>query len=251
MMLKLNNVSVKFGGLVAVSELSLEVERNTIFGLIGPNGAGKTTVFNAISGYIRPTSGEISFLDKRIDGLKPFQINSLGLARTYQNINLFKNMTVLENVMAGRHSRTKAGLLSSILRTGSQKKEEQEIMEKSNEILKFFGIDDKVDSLAKNLSYGEQRLLEISRAIATEPELLLLDEPAAGMNSSEKDALKELLTKIKGKGITILIVEHDMKLVMGITDKICVLNYGKKIALGEPNHIQNHPGVIEAYLGGE
>jgi branched-chain amino acid transport system ATP-binding protein len=250
-MLKLNNVSVKFGGLIAVNELSLEVEKNTIFGLIGPNGAGKTTAFNAISGYIRPTSGEIWFNDKKIDGLHPFQINSLGLARTYQNINLFKNMTVLENVMAGRHPRTTAGLLAAIFRPGSQRKEEQQIAAKAHEILKFLGIDDKAAFMAKNLSYGEQRLLEISRAMATEPELLLLDEPAAGMNTSEKEALKQLLKKIKEQGITILLVEHDMRLVMGITDQVCVLNYGKKIALGEPYAIQNNPDVIEAYLGGE
>ena len=249
-MLKLNNVTIKFGGLIAVNDVSIEVKEKCIYGLIGPNGAGKTTLFNIISGVYKPTSGEVLFKEKKISGLQPFQINQLGIARTYQNINLFKSMTVLENVMVGRHSKSNSGLISSILGTKSQRIEEKQISEKCKEILDFMNLSDKAEYLSKNLSYGEQRRLEISRALACEPQILLLDEPAAGMNSKEKEDLKDIIRKISDKGITIIIVEHDMKLVMGITDAISVLNYGKQIAFGEPKYIQNHPQVIEAYLGG-
>jgi branched-chain amino acid transport system ATP-binding protein len=249
-LLKLSNVTIKFGGLTAVNNLDLEVEKSSIFGLIGPNGAGKTTAFNIISGVYKPTDGQITFKDKRIEGLEQYKITNLGIARTYQNLNLFKTMTVLENVMVGRHTRSQAGLFSSIAGTPAQAKEEKEIHEKSIEILDFMGLANIADSIASSLSYGEQKKLEICRALASEPELLLLDEPAAGMNMKEKGNLKELIQKINEMGITILIVEHDMKLVMGICHSICVLNYGKRIACGEPGHIQKNPGVIEAYLGG-
>jgi len=249
--LTLNNVTIKFGGLVAVDNLSFTINKNEIFGLIGPNGAGKTTVFNAISGVYKPTQGQVLFNESRIDGKQPFEINKAGIARTYQNINLFRNMTVLENVMVGCHCRTRSGVFSSLLRLGWQKKEEKEIKEKSMELLKLFDLKEKANSLASSLSYGEQRELEICRALASEPELLLLDEPAAGMNMAEKLNLAAHIKRIRDKEITILLVEHDMKLVMGITDRILVLNFGKEIARGEPVFIQNNPDVIEAYLGGD
>jgi branched-chain amino acid transport system ATP-binding protein len=249
-MLKLENVTIKFGGLTAVDNLSFEIEKNKIFGLIGPNGAGKTTAFNIISGVYKPTSGNIYLNGNPITGFPPYKTNAIGISRTYQNIFLFKHMTVRENVMVGQHSRTKCGLFSSIFHTGTQRKEEREINEKAEEILEFVGLNEKKDYLAMNLSYGEQRLLEIARGMASGPQLLLLDEPAAGMNIKEKNDLKQLIQKIREKGITILLVEHDMKLVMGITDTVCVLNYGKKICEGEPRYVQNNPEVIEAYLGG-
>jgi len=249
-MLKLENTTIKFGGLTAVNEVNVEIEEGSIFGLIGPNGAGKTTLFNIISGVNKPTSGKVIFNGKEIQGIQPYKINQLGIARTYQNINLFKKMTVLENVMVGCHSMSKSGFFSSIFRTKGQEEEEKYIVEKSMEILEFMELKDKSSFKASNLSYGEQRRLEISRALASDPKLLLLDEPAAGMNGKEKEELSEIIKKINKKGITVLLVEHDMKLVMKITDTICVLNYGKKLALGNPLAIQNNKEVIEAYLGG-
>lgn len=249
-MLKLENTTIRFGGLVAVNEVNFEIEEGAIFGLIGPNGAGKTTLFNIISGVNKPTSGKVIFNGKEIQGTQPYKINQLGIARTYQNINLFKKMTVLENVMVGCHSMSKSGFFSSILRTKSQEAEEKSIVEKSMEILEFMELKEKASFKASNLSYGEQRRLEISRALASDPKLLLLDEPAAGMNGKEKEKLSEIIKKINKKGITVLLVEHDMKLVMKITDTICVLNYGKKLALGNPSAIQNNKEVVEAYLGG-
>ena len=249
-MLKFEKATIKFGGLVAVNEVTAEVPQGAIFGLIGPNGAGKTTLFNIISGVYAPTSGRIIFNGKDIQGLPPYKINELGISRTYQNINLFKNMTALENVMVGCHTRTKAGLAASIFRTRKQKEEEAAVEKKSLEILDFMNLSEKAYYNASNLSYGEQRRLEISRALASDPKLLLLDEPAAGMNGREKEELTEIIRKISDKGITILLVEHDMKLVMCVTHIICVLNYGKKIAFGDADHIQNNEEVIAAYLGG-
>lgn len=249
-MLKVENVTLRFGGLVANDNVSFDIEEDTILGLIGPNGAGKTTLFNVISGVYKPTSGKVLLQGTNISGLPPYKINDLGIARTYQNINLFKKMTVLDNVKAGRHCRTKSGLISSIFKTKSEKNEERETTEKCMEILTFMGLDHLAHTKAGSLPYGPQRRLEISRAMATEPKLLLLDEPAAGMNTAEKEELSQTIKKIRDIGMTILLVEHDMKLVMSITEKICVLNYGKKIALGDPKSISKNEEVIAAYLGG-
>ena len=249
LLIKVDNLTMKFGGLTAVDNVVLQIKEHDICGLIGPNGAGKTTLFNVIAGFYKPTSGSIMFKDHRIDGLHPYQINKLGIARTYQNINLFNSMTVLENIMVGRHPRLKSNIFSSIIRTGSQRKEEKELEAKSLEILDIAGLADKADDVSKSLPYGEQRLLEICRGIASDPELLLLDEPAAGMNSQEKNGLVDFIKKIRGFGMTILVVEHDMKVVMGLTDHIFVLNFGKLIAEGKPKEIQSNPEVIKAYLG--
>lgn len=250
-MLKLDHVTLKFGGLYANQDVSFEVEKGAIFGLIGPNGAGKTTLFNVISGVYKPTSGSVIFNGERIDGLQPYQVNERGIARTYQNINLFKDMSALENVKVGCHNWTRAGLASVIFRTPAMRREEERIREKSAEALEFLGLRHLAGKMAGSLSYGQQRRLEIARAIASDPKMILLDEPAAGMNTTEKMELREDIEKIMERGITVLLVEHDMGLVMSVTHTICVLNYGKKIAFGEPEYIKHHPEVIAAYLGGE
>lgn len=250
-MLKVEQVTLRFGGLVANSDVSLEIPDGKIVGLIGPNGAGKTTFFNIISGVYKPNEGVIRFNGTQIQGLRPYKINALGIARTYQVINLFQKMTVLDNVVVGMHSRLKQGFLSSLLKTGKEREEEQAAYKKAMEHLEFVGLKERAYEPAGSLSYGEQRLLEICRALASEPSLLLLDEPAAGMNSTEKVELDKLLQKILAKNIGILIIEHDMKLMMGIADYLYVLNYGKLLAHGVPAEIQKNPEVIAAYLGGE
>ena len=251
-MLKVDELTIRFGGLTAVDALCMDIPDRSICSLIGPNGAGKTTAFNAISGVYRPTSGRIYLENEEIGGLEPWQINYKGIARTYQNINLYKTITVQENIMIGCHSETSGTLFDGILHTKKFKDEERKIREVSQEILAFVGLWGKRDFLASSLSYGEQRLLEIGRAMASGPKLLLLDEPAAGMNMSEKVELTTLIRKIRDeRGITILLVEHDMKLVMNLAEQITVLNYGKKICSGTPEEIQKNPDVIRSYLGGE
>lgn len=250
-MLKVEKLTIRFGGLVAVNELDFQINQGEIFGLIGPNGAGKTTTFNMISGTFPPTSGTVTLESKRIDGLPMFKVNQLGIARTYQNINLMTTMTAVENVMIGEHSRMKSGLWASILRTRNQRKEEQQVLENAYGWLAYVGLSSKADNEAASLAYGEQRLLEIARALASRPKLLLLDEPAAGMNPSEKNSLAELVKKIRADGVTVLVVEHDMKFLMNLVDRVCVLNFGKRLAMGTPEEVQNNPDVIEAYLGGD
>ncbi len=249
-MLKVDNISMIFGGLVANNKVCFEVKKGEIFGLIGPNGAGKTTLFNVISGFYKPTSGKIVFNGEEIQGLASNKIAQRGIARTYQNINLFKKMTVLENVMVGYHTKTTSGLLDAVFKTKKAKREYDETIACCREALDFMGIAHLEDTLANNLPYGDQRRLEIARAMVSKPQLILLDEPVAGMNLTEKDALTDTILRLREMGHTILIVEHNMKLVMKVCDRICVLNHGNKLAEGTPAEIQNNPDVIKAYLGG-
>ncbi|NLU53131.1 MAG: ABC transporter ATP-binding protein [Clostridiaceae bacterium] len=252
--LKVNKLTKSFGGLTAVSNVNMELNQGELVGLIGPNGAGKTTVFNLLTGIYVPTSGTITLFkdgkEKKLNGLPPYTICQSGLARTFQNIRLFKDLTVLDNVRIAMHSNVKYGLFSSFLQLPSCKKEEKELIEKSMELLKIFHLEHKKDELAKNLPYGEQRHLEIIRALATDPVLLLLDEPAAGMNPAETAQLTESISWIREKyNLTILLIEHDMSLVMKICERIYVLDYGMVIAHGTPDEIKNNKRVIEAYLG--
>jgi len=254
--LKLEEISIYFGGLKAVSSFNLQLEEGELMGLIGPNGAGKTTIFNMITGVYAPSKGDIYLRQKdslkKIAGLKPYQITRLGMARTFQNIRLFKDLSVLDNVRIAHHFNIQYNALQSIFRTPGFYKEEAEAMEKALELLKLFNIDQKCDELAKNLPYGEQRKLEIARALATNPRLLLLDEPAAGMNPQETIDLMQLIQFIREKfNLTILLIEHDMNLVMGICERIVVLDYGQVIAEGNPEAIKHNPRVIKAYLGEE
>ena len=247
--LKIQDITVKFGGLLALSKLSFSVNSGEIIGLIGPNGAGKTTIFNVLTGVYTASEGSVQFEGKSILGKKPHEIFFKGIARTFQNIRLFSNMTAIENAMVARHCRSKKGVVGALLRSRSQKREEDAIREKARETIEFMGVGEFADTVAENLSYGLQRRLEIARALASEPKLLLLDEPAAGMNPAETAKLMEDIGRISGLGVDVLLVEHDMKVVMGVCQRIICVDHGVKIAEGVPEEIQNNPKVIEAYLG--
>ena len=248
-MLEMRDVTLRFGGVVALDSVSFEIRQGEILGLIGPNGAGKTTCFNAMTGVYQPTSGEVLFKGERLGSRKRHAITKLGIARTFQNIRLFANMTALENVLVGADAGHSSGVANALFRLPRHRREEEHGHERALELLDFMGLRRRADELARNLPYGDQRRLEIARALATGPELLCLDEPAAGFNPAEKRELMDLIRRIRDQGYTVLLIEHDMRLVMGVTDRIVVLEFGRKIAEGSPSEVRDNPAVIAAYLG--